>query len=195
MSQTLDLFTRPLTLAVTASALCAALGAGGWWYWRRRAAGQVPARLRQLSDALLAGVVLPDADDGRIHIDYLLLTRQGLLVLDVRDVAGHVFGSEPMQEWTVLGRNRRFTFINPLPQLYDRMAAVRRLVPDVPVRGLVAFTSRAEFSKGFPPNVLMFATLCAELEAARTAPDAVRPEILQAGWQQLLQAAAPKPRT
>ena len=60
----------------------------------------------------------------RIHIDYLLLTRQGVIVLDVRDVAGHVFGSEPMQEWTVLGRKRRFTFANPLPQLYDRMAAV-----------------------------------------------------------------------
>jgi len=39
-----------------------------------------------------------------------------------------------MSDWTVMGRGRRFTFDNPQPALYDRIAAVKALVGDVPVR-------------------------------------------------------------
>ena len=141
---------------------------GVGWYVRHRSAMSIPARLRRAGDDLLAGVLIPNADTGQIHVDFALLTRHGIMIVDVRDIAGHVFGSETMQDWTVLGRNQRFTFSNPLPALYDRVAAVRRLLPDIPVRGYVAFTARADFSKGFPPNVVMLEALLGELAAARS---------------------------
>ena len=94
-----------------------------------------------------------------------------------------------MQDWTVLGRNQRFTFSNPLPALYDRVAAVRRLLPDIPVRGCVAFTSRANFSKGFPPNVVMLDALLGELAAARNSADGPPAELLQSAWSRLRQEA------
>jgi hypothetical protein len=94
-----------------------------------------------------------------------------------------------MQEWTVLGQ-QRFTFANPLPALYDRTAAVRRLIPGVPVRGCVAFTTRAQFSKGFPPNVIMLDALIADLATARGAADALPQEQLAAAWTKLRQEAA-----
>jgi hypothetical protein len=178
-----------LPIVAAAGAAVVALALGTWLVLRRRAARSVPSRLRQAGDDLLAGFLLADADTGMIHVDYAVLTRQGIVVVDVRDVAGHVFGSETMQEWTVLARDRRFTFANPLPALYDRTAAVRRVVPETPVRGVVAFSARAEFSKGFPPNVVMFDALLQELAAARDAPDPPPTEALRSAWMTLRQEA------
>ncbi len=181
-----SLFPLIMGLLVAAAILSAVM----WLIRRRRAARSVTSRLRQASDGLLAGVLIPNADAGQIHIDYAVLTRQGIVLVDVRDVTGHVFGSETMQDWTVLERSQRFTFSNPLPPLYDRVAAVKRMLPTMPVRGVVAFTSRADFSKGFPPNVVMLDRLLDDLAAMRRSTDGPAPELLQDGWAQLQREAA-----
>lgn len=186
--------SAPLPLAVVLAGVAGAIGITGalaWWVMRRRAASTVQARLARAADDLLAGVLVPNVDAGQIHLEFAALTRRGIVVVDVRDVAGHVFGSETMQDWTVLSRNRRFTFANPLPALYDRVAAVRRLLPDLPVRGVVAFTARAEFTKGFPPNVALLEALLAELIADREATDGPPAEQLQAAWAALRREATP----
>lgn len=180
--------TWPL-VASGVGALGLVAGLLAWWIRRRRAAGSVRARLEEAGDGLLAGVLIPNAEAGQIHLEFAVLTRQGIVVVDVRDVAGNIFGSETMHEWTVLARSRRFTFANPLPTLYDRIAAVRRLLPDVPVQGYVAFTSSADFSKGFPPNVMMVDRLIDEITAARSAPNGPPADLLQAGWDRLREEA------
>ena len=98
-------------------------------------------------------LVIPNADDGEIQIDHLVLTAQGLLVIDVKEVAGAVFGSDKMQDWTVIAEDRRYTFANPQPALYDRIAAVRQIVRQVPVAGRVLFLDGASFTKGVPSMV------------------------------------------
>lgn len=181
----------PLTVLVAGGIGLLAAGAGlAWWIARRKAAASLPARLRRVADDVLEGVLVPNADAGQIHVAFAVLTRAGLVVVDVRDVAGNVFGSEGMHEWTVLDRSRRHTFANPLPPLYDRVAAVRRIVPDLPVRGVVAFTHRASFAKGFPPNVVLVETLLAEVAAASESADGPPADVLQAGWAALRDAVA-----
>lgn len=182
--------TSPELLAIVAAALLL-LGAALAWSIarRRRAARSLPARLRRVCEDVLAGVLIPNADAGQIHLEYALLTRNGILILDVKDVEGHVFGSEAMQEWTVLTKRRRFTFANPLPALYDRIAAVKRLLPGVPVKGCVGFTRRADFSKGQPPNVLMLDRLLEDLAAGSPVEDGATAERLRAGWQLLREEA------
>ena len=101
----------------------------------------------------LKNALIPDGNGGHIHLQYALLTRRGILILDIKDVEGHVFGSEGMQDWTVLANDRRYTFANPQPGLWDRLAAVKRLTPEVPVTGYVAFGAKARFSKGQPRSV------------------------------------------
>jgi hypothetical protein len=78
-----------------------------------------------------------------------------VLVLDTRRVAGLIFGGDQMSEWTVMGRGRRFTFDNPQPALYDRNAAVKALVGEVPVEGRLLFSNAGKFTKGIPKWVLM----------------------------------------
>jgi len=95
-------------------------------------------------------MVIPDGDQGEIQIDHLVLTAQGLLIIVVNVVIGAVFVSDMMQEWTGIARDRRFTFANPQPALYDRIAAVREIVREVPVAGRIVFIDGASFTKGVP---------------------------------------------
>src|SRR5262245_13939773 len=123
--------------------------------WLRGRGPVVEQALRDVAIDRLRDVLLPDGMGGQIQVEHLLLTGNGLVVIDVKAFEGTIFASDRMAEWTVIGRNGRFTFPNPLGTLYDRVAALRQLVRDVPVVGLVLFAAGADFSKGRPKDVLL----------------------------------------
>jgi hypothetical protein len=118
---------------------------------RRRA---LLVRLERLAFDAKHQVLVPDGMGGFIHIDHLLFTPRCVLVLDTRRIAGLIFGGDQMSDWTVMGR-RRYTFDNPQPALYDRIAAVKALVGEVPVEGRLVFSNVGKFTKGIPKHVLM----------------------------------------
>ena len=125
-----------------------------WLIYRRRISGDRLQRvLDEISYDRVDGILITNGDDGEIQIDHMLLTARGLLIVDIKDVAGTVFGSDKMEKWTVISNKHRFTFSNPLPALYDRVAAVRYIVRQVPVEGRVIFLDEAEFTKGVPDLV------------------------------------------
>ena len=90
---------------------------------------------------------------------------RGVVVIDLRDVQGNIFGGDQMAEWTVMDGPRRFTFTNPQSALYDRIAAVKAVAGDVPVEGRIVFTRRGKFPKGLPKWTLMVDALRAEFPA------------------------------
>jgi hypothetical protein len=124
-------------------------------YQRRARRRALLARLERVAFEAVHQVLVPDGMGGFIHIDHLLLTPRGVLVLDTRRVAGLIFGGDQMSDWTVMGRSRRYTFDNPQPALYDRIAAVKALVGEVPVEGRLLFSNVGKFTKGMPKWVLM----------------------------------------
>jgi hypothetical protein len=131
---------------------------------RRRA---LLERLGRFALEAVHRVQVPDGMGGFYHLDHLLLTPRGVLVLDTRRVPGLIFGGDQMSEWTVLARGRRDTFDNPQPALYDRIAAVKALVGELPVEGLIVFSNVGRFAKGKPKGVVMLE----ELEAGLTPID------------------------
>lgn len=177
---------------LVAAVALALLGLYGWRRWRAyRAAQAERARVLRVAYASLVDVVVPDAAGGPVHLDYVLLTARGLLVIDWRDVSGVIFGGEHMNDWAVMSRSRRFTFANPLGPLYDRVAAVRLAAGDVPVEGRVVFNDRGRFPKGQPPQVLMLAALDQEYPpAAGVAAGADR---WREHWERLRAVARPSP--
>ena len=124
-------------------------------YQRRSRRRALLKRLGRIAFEAAHQVLVPDGMGGFIHIDHLLLTPRGVLVLDTRRVAGLIFGGDQMSDWTVMGRSRRYTFDNPQPALYDRIAAVKALVGEMPVEGRLLFSNVGKFTKGFPKWVLM----------------------------------------
>jgi hypothetical protein len=124
-------------------------------YQRRSRRKSLLARLERIALAAAHQVLVPDGMGGFIHIDHVLLTPRGILVLDTRRVTGLIFGGDQMSDWTVMGRGHRYTFDNPQPALYDRIAAVKAVVGDVPVEGRLLFSNVGKFTKGIPKWVVM----------------------------------------
>jgi len=182
------------SLGVILLALLAFGSIAGYRRWQRhRARGQLVRAFEAASAALLKDVLIPDGSGGHLHIDFLLLTGRGLLVVDFRDAAGIVFGGEHMREWAVMDGNQRSTFLNPLETLYDRVAAVKAIAGDVPVEGRVIFTERATFPKGRPPHVLRLASLEAEYPPPHPGVSPHPAERWRSAWDELLAQCEPSP--
>jgi Nuclease-related domain len=162
-------------------------------HWRRyRARRQLSRSFEAVSAEILRDVLVPDGSGGQLHIDFLLLTGRGLLVVDYRDVEGVVFGGEHMREWAVMNGSDRSTFLNPLEALYDRIAAVRQLAGEVPVEGRIVFADHAKFPKGRPPRVMRLDLL--EQEYPPPAAGTTHPgERYRPTWDELKKQVEPSP--
>ena len=151
-------------------ACAAVLGFGvswGWrWYRRYRARKALLTAVTGGSSDHIANCLVPDGAEGGFHVDFLLLTAQGVVVIDLRDVRGNIFGGDQMAEWTVMDGAHRFTFTNPQSTLYDRIAAVKAVAGDAPVEGRIVFTRRGKFPKGLPKWTLMLDALRSEFPAS-----------------------------
>jgi len=163
-------------------------------YRRRSRRRSLLACLGRIAFAAAHQMLVPDGMGGFIHIDHLLLTPRGVLVLDTRRVPGLIFGGDQMSDWTVMGRGHRYTFDNPQPALYDRIAAVKAIVGDVPVEGRLLFSNVGKFTKGIPKWVLMLDGIEVEfpkLERGTKASPAYNP--YAEAWSRLLAQLRPSP--
>jgi hypothetical protein len=187
---------EPQWIGIGAAALT--VGALGYFglraYQRRSRRKSLLSRLESVALASAHQVLVPDGMGGFIHIDHLLLTPRGVLVLDTRRVTGLIFGGDQMSDWTVMGRGHRYTFDNPQPALYDRIAAVKAIVGDVPVEGRLLFSNVGKFTKGIPKWVVMLDGIEVEfpvVERHNTAFPA--PEQYTDAWSRLTAQLQPSP--
>jgi len=168
--------------------------AWGWrWYRLRSQRMALVARITSVSLDHVRDVLVPDGNGGVLHLDFVLLTPRGILVIDLRDVGGNVFGSDQMSDWTVMDGAHRFTFTNPQSALYDRVAAVRGIAASVPVEGRIVFTRRAAFPKGLPRFTLGEDSMLSDYPlgdrpSAEVAAGPYRPY-----WENLKSQLAPSP--
>ncbi len=163
-------------------------------YLRRSRRRSLLARLERVAFGAAHQVLVPDGMGGFIHIDHLLLTPRGVLVLDTRRVTGLIFGGDQMSDWTVMGRGHRYTFDNPQPALYDRIAAVKAIVGDVPVEGRLLFSNVGKFTKGIPKWVLMLDGIEVEFPMLERGNEAHPAHSQYADdWNRLLSQLRPSP--
>jgi len=159
--------------------------------WRRRP-GRLVRVFRDIAHETLEHAVIPDGLGGMIHLDWVLLTRDGLVVVEVKPFDGTIFCGEQLERWSWMQGSHRSEFANPLSRLRERIASVRSLVPDVPVTGCVLFTGRVAFPYGQADSVLTLEQLKARYAGADT--DHTRPGASHAGqafyeaWQQIRRA-------
>ena len=175
--------------------LLAVLGFFGLRAYQRRARRKsLLARLERVALAAAHQVLVPDGMGGFIHIDHILLTPRGILVLDTRRVAGLIFGGDQMSDWTVMGRGHRYTFDNPQPALYDRIAAVKAVVGEVPVEGRLLFSNVGKFTKGIPKWVVMLDGIEVEFPVVDRGNQIFAPgEQYQEAWNRLTAQLRPSP--
>jgi hypothetical protein len=94
----------------------------------------------------------------------------------------------------VMGRGHRYTFDNPQPALYDRIAAVKAIVGEVPVEGRLLFSNVGKFTKGIPKWVVMLDGIEVEFPVVdRGGPAPAATEQYQEGWNRLIAQLRPSP--
>ncbi len=152
-------------------------------YRRTRQARTLRRAIRALGTKVMADVLVPDSVEGRIHADFLVLSGRRILVVDVKDYRGMLFGGQNTDVWTQVVDGRSYKFDNPLYRNRAREAAVRALVPEADVQGVVVFTDAGRFPRQLPAGVFMLAELAKELAAS----DVAVPPNLQASWDRLEQ--------
>ena len=162
-----------------------ALGAAWAWYRRR---DRLDLILRKIAWRRLADVVIPDDVDGEIHLDLVLLTAKGILVLEVRRATGTLFWGDQLEYWTLLDGRRRTRIRNPLPGLQAKRHAVHALAPRVPVSGRVLLLGTVSISGATPPGVVSAEQLLDEFPPHGRKPV---PEALQSAWADLSARARP----
>jgi hypothetical protein len=182
----------------TTWALVACAVAFGWglswlsrWIRQRRARKALIGSITAVAVDSLVDVLVPDGMGGSFHCDFVLLTPRGVVVVDLRDVSGNVFGGDQMDEWTVMDGAHRFTFVNPQSALYDRIAAVKALSGEMPVEGRIVFTRRAKFPKGLPKWTLMMDSLRSEFPPVEPSVVSGLAEHFGEGWQSVKRSVAP----
>jgi hypothetical protein len=180
-----------IVLGVVAVASIAFLG---WrtYFARRRDARRV-ARVTAGSADFLRNVLVPDGNGGDFHLDFVLLTSRGVVVIDMRDVLGIVFGGDQMTDWTLMAGARRTTFVNPQSGLYDRIASVKALAPETPVEGRIVFTKSAKFPKGLPRFTVMLESVAAEFPKLGAAELEIAVAKYRPGWENIKKTCKPSP--
>lgn len=173
--------------AGAALGLAGALTAGlcGWLarkriapFWRGR---RLERCVTRLGHAVLRNAQLPDGLGHSLCIEYLVLRDEELLVISLRRYPGTLFAGENLEQWVQRLDGRNHKFPNPLFELDHQIAAVRALVPEAPVRGVLVFTEGGEFPKGKPPRVL-----CADELSSLAAPREGPSEALRSAWDRLV---------
>ena len=176
----------------------AAVGAAG--YFIREQVRLVRAR-RAIDNVIssvaydeLRNVLLPTGSGDQIHVNYLLLTQKGLLLIDLFDAHGVIFAGEKMEQWSIFGPKRHYMITNPLPMLYDRMAAVRQFAgDDVPVAGRIVFSMRGEFPKGRPGDVIRLDELQDQYPVVEKSAGGGAAAAFADVWSRVRLAAQPNP--
>ena len=140
--------------------------------------------IKRLGTASIGNVVISDGMDGHVFIEHLVLTPSHVLVVSVRRYSGAIFAAENMDMWAQVTDGGSYKFPNPLHEIVIATAAVKSLLPDVAVDGIILFGRDSTFPKGKPDGVMHISEI-AKLPAP--ARETVISEPVKKAWDRLLE--------
>lgn len=98
------------------------------------------------------------------QIDHILINTNGIYVIETKNYAGYIYGSEEDMYWTqVINQYTKNRFYNPVKQNATHVYNLKRLLnTTVPIHSLVVFT-KANIQKVYIPNVITIRDLAIEV--------------------------------
>lgn len=99
-------------------------------------------------------LIYDDGLDGKFKVDRLILLRDSILLISLKQYAGNIYCAERISEWTQVIRQKSYKFHNPLFDLDNQITTLRTVVPGITINGIIFFDHTAEFPKGHPTRVL-----------------------------------------
>jgi hypothetical protein len=154
-----------------------------WWVLaeRRREERRIRRAVRKQGVAVLTALEISDGLDGRMFIDYLVLTAAAIRVVVVKRYEGFIYAGETLAEWTQVVKQNSYRFPNPLRELELKIIALRTIVPGIPITGLVLFSESSKFPTRKPAGVMRLGDPVPAFSKSSI------PESLQQAWLKLQQ--------
>lgn len=84
------------------------------------------------------------------QVDLAVATKAGIIVFEVKDYSGWIFGNEHQRYWTQLlayGKDK-YRFYNPVMQNYGHIQTIRKCLqqnPEIPIYSVIVFFGNCEF--------------------------------------------------
>lgn len=124
------------------------------WLWVAHPQLRLRRRVSNLGVQFMRDVRVPDGVEGELHIDYLVLKPDAILVVDVKHYDGFIYGNEAQEQWTQVLKQRNYHFDNPLRHVDIQIMAIKSVVPDANVEGVVLFAGGGRFPRHKPRGVM-----------------------------------------
>jgi hypothetical protein len=126
-----------------------------------------------------------DGLDGSFKVDRLILLKDSILLVSLKQYAGNIYCAEKIAEWTQVIDKKSYQFHNPLFELKNQINALQTVVPGITIKGALFFDHTAVFPKGHPKSVLHQGNIPAYFLTRFEVADAAYP-VLKA-WETLVE--------
>ena len=143
-----------VTWTVTAAIVLLGLISQALWVKEYIAEWKLNNLLKNVGAESLHNVTVSDDIDGKIFIEYLILTANKILLVGVKKYRGLIFAAEKIDLWTQVISNKSYKFENPLRQLESTISFLNNKIENTKIVGKVFFIKGSEFPKGKPENVV-----------------------------------------
>lgn len=131
-----------LKAIVAAIGTLAALGIFFLMRRHRAQASSVRECLASLGeDYTVLSDILVTLKGGMFHIDHLVVSLYGMVLIDERDEKGTVEGKPGQRDWKVTGLGRKEMIYNPLWRLREAANSLEAQVGSIPITSLVVFVN------------------------------------------------------
>jgi len=140
--------------------------------------------IKNISTNYVKDIALPDGLGGYVFIDYMILTPTGILVVNVQNYTGFIFGGENIDDWTQMIGRKSYKFKNPLSIIQHHIQSVKTHSGTVPVQGRIVFSSAGEFPKGIPKGVSTADSFKEDVSFVVVGSSV--PELFQQTWKDIL---------
>lgn len=109
-------------------------------------------------------LIVPATNNGSSQIDHLVISKNGLFVIESKDYKGWIFGSKDQDNWTqsLPGGENKFQFQNPIRQNWSHIMALKELFPTIDQKAfesIVVFTEACEIKTPATEGVLQLTNL------------------------------------
>ena len=89
---------------------------------------------------------VPKKNGEMTQIDHVLLSTNGVFVIETKNYTGWIFGSENQRNWTQTIYNKKSRFYNPVMQNNTHVKALQNYLNiDVPLHSIIVFSNAATF--------------------------------------------------
>lgn len=107
---------------------------------------------------------------GTTQIDHIVVSSNGIFVIETKNMSGWIFGSEYDPQWTQTFYRRKRRFQNPLRQNHAHVKALQELLSlgSSQFHSMVVFAGDAKFKTRMPANVMKPDGLLAHIQSKKS---------------------------